>query len=374
MADAKGRLRYPNNPWLSCRKVKSTPPMPSTELQKLLKFLRTPQADPNPSLEARRAMVDGWADMLPPAPEMTFERATIDDRINAEWVRAPQSRSDRLVLYFHGGGFTMGSAKNYRDLASRLARAAHATALTIDYRLAPEHIYPAGLDDCVSAYQWLLRDGWRPGQIALAGDSAGAGLVLSTMLRLRAQGLALPSAAVCISPFADLSLSGESMVTNAELDPIVRKRSAMGSVQRYIADGSPIDPLVSPVFASFESFPPLLILVGSHESLLDDSRRVAAAAKAAGVEVELARTTRPQRDRCDSAAHASDARTCELWACLRVDQQRARCSLAVWDEMFHIWPYFAAMLPEGQQAVERAGSFIDQIMRRQAPLARQEPM
>lgn len=308
--------------------------MASPELSKVLDFLLKPQADPNPSLEARRAMVDGWADMLPPGPEMAFDTFVIDGRIPAEWVRAPASRPDRLVLYFHGGGFSMGSAKNYRDLASRLAQAAQATVLTIDYRLAPEHPYPAGLDDCVNAYQWLLRNGWHSRQMVVAGDSAGAGLVLSTLLRLRAQSTPLPSACVCISPFADMTLSGDSVTTRAALDPIVRRASAIGSVQRYIRDGSPTDPLVSPVFATFEEFPPMLILVGSHESLLDDSVRVAAAAEAAGVEVEL----------------------------------------EVWDEMFHIWPYFAGMLPEGQRAIERMGSFIDQVMRRQTGFCNEEPM
>ncbi len=308
--------------------------MASPELNKVLEFLRTPQADPNPSLEARRAMVDGWADMLPPGPEMVFERVVLDGHIPAEWVRAPRSRPDRLVLYFHGGGFTMGSAKNYRDLASRLAQAAQATVLTIDYRLAPEHPYPAGLDDCVCAYQWLLRNGWQASQLVVAGDSAGAGLVLSALLTLRTQCTPLPSACVCISPFADLTLSGDSVTTRAALDPIVRRASAMGSVERYIPGGSATDPLVSPVFATFEGFPPMLILVGSHESLLDDSVRVAAAAEAVGVEVEL----------------------------------------EVWEEMFHIWPYFAAMLPEGQRAIERMGSFIDQVMRRQTGLRDQEPM
>ncbi|MGB3071653.1 MAG: alpha/beta hydrolase [Ottowia sp.] len=290
--------------------------MASPEYAQFLKFLGSPRPDVNPPIEQRRAMVDKWAEMLPPAPGMRFEEAAFAG-VPALWNRTPRSRPDHLILYLHGGGFSMGSALNYRDMVTRLALAAEATALSVDYRLAPEHPFPAGLNDVAAVYRELLRQGWSPRQIVFAGDSAGAGLVASALLKLRDDKIELPAAGMCISPFVDLTLSGASMTVNAPFDPIVQKTSATGSVTRYAQTVPPDHPLVSPIFADHTGLPPLLVLAGKKESLMDDAVRLADKARAAGVEV----------------------------------------TLELWEDMIHIWPYFAAMIPEGQQALERMGHF-----------------
>ncbi|MGE4239846.1 alpha/beta hydrolase [Ramlibacter sp.] len=291
--------------------------MPSPEYAKFLAMLGPPKPDAFPPLEDRRKMVDQWGEMLPPAADVRFDKDAIAG-VPVLWTRTPQSRDDRLIVYLHGGGFTMGSAHNYRDMVSRFARAAEATAVSIEYRLAPEHPFPAGLDDVVAVYRELIRTGRPPSRIVFAGDSAGAALAVSALLRLRDEGAPLPACAVCVSPFADLTLSGASMEKNAAHDPIVQRKSAGGSVARYAQGVAPDHPLVSPIFASFERVPPLLILAGTKESLLDDSVRLAERARSHGVDVEF-----------ETA-----------------------------QDMIHIWPYFAAWFPEGQAALERMGAYV----------------
>ena len=237
--------------------------------------------------------------------------------VSAEWSVADTAANDKAILYVHGGGFVMGSAGSHRDLTGRLSKASGARVLSLNYRLAPEHPFPAQIDDSVAAYSWLLEEGYKPSNIAIAGDSAGGGLALSALLAIRDSGKPLPAAGVGISPWVDMEGKGDSMSTRAAVDPVVQKEGLLGMAKLYLGDAEPTNPLAAPLHANLEGLPPLLIHVGDSETLLDDSNRLTAKAKSAGVDV----------------------------------------TLKVWDEMPHVWHLFAPILPEGQQAIEEIGSF-----------------
>jgi epsilon-lactone hydrolase len=190
------------------------------------------------------------------------------------------------LLYLHGGAYVMGSAASSLGLASELARRARARVITLDYRLAPEHPYPAGLDDALAAYRALLGE-VDASQIALAGESAGGGLVLATLIAARDAGLVMPASAAVFSPFADLTLSGESMRSHQSVDPALTAEGLRLRGGEYAADSDPTTPTLSAVFADFTGLPPLLVQVGSHEVLLDDALRVAMRAAHNDVEVQL---------------------------------------------------------------------------------------
>jgi acetyl esterase/lipase len=223
------------------------------------------------------------------------------------------------VLYFHGGGYVIGSINTHRALGAGVSRAAKARVLVLDYRLAPEHPHPAAVDDAVSAYRWLLQQGISPKRIALAGDSAGGGLVVATLVALRDQGEKLPAAGVCISPWIDLECLGESMTSKASVDPMVQKEGVLQLAALYLGGQSPRTPLAAPLYADLSGLPPLLIQVGTAETLLDDASRLAERARKAGVEVIY----------------------------------------DPWEGMIHVWPLFAPMLDEGKQAIDKFGAFIE---------------
>jgi acetyl esterase/lipase len=218
----------------------------------------------------------------------------------------------------HGGGYVIGSINTHRAMIARIARASNARALAIDYRLAPEHPFPAAVDDATAAYKWLLAEGYEPGKIVIAGDSAGGGLTLAALVALRDSGVPMPAGAVPISPWTDLEGTGESVRSRAAKDPMVTPGNLAESAKQYYGAHDPRDPLVSPLHANFRGLPPMLIHVGDAEILLDDATRVAERAKLAGVKVEL----------------------------------------EVWDDMIHVWHVFAKLLPEGQQAIDKIGKFV----------------
>jgi len=292
--------------------------MASPEFYDLVKRMRSRPRPENQSIDEARAGFIAVGRNFKPAADASFE-AVDAGGVPAEWVATKASKSLPVILFFHGGGYCIGSAQTHRDLVSRLCTASGARALSVDYRLAPENPFPAAVDDGVAAYRWLRSQGVPAGSIVLAGDSAGGGLALATMLALKQAGDALPAGGVCMSPVTDHAKEGESMRTKVDLDPMVHPTSSTAYSQMYLAGGDPKAPLASPLYANLEGLPPLLILVGTWEVLLDDSLRFAEKAKAAGVPV----------------------------------------TLEVWDEMIHIWPYFAAILPEGRQAIERMGTFIN---------------
>jgi acetyl esterase/lipase len=222
------------------------------------------------------------------------------------------------VYHVHGGGYTSGSCVTHRDLAARLSQASGARVFLLDYRLAPEHPFPAAIDDAVAGYEWLLAGGARPQQIVISGDSAGGTLVLAALLRLRERAAALPAGAVLISAMTDLTLSGASIESRAAADPLVYRESLAGAIAHYLGPADPRDPLASPLFADLRGLPALLIQVGADEVLLDDSTRLAERARAAGVQV----------------------------------------TLEVWEAMWHVWHGWAAELPEARQAIARIGAFV----------------
>lgn len=293
--------------------------MPSSELQTILTMLRATPPVQDPTLEQMRANAEAIANVFPVASEVDVEPVDVDG-IAAEWITSPGADSDRVVLYLHGGGYVICSVNTHRDLASRLSRAAAARVLIIDYRLAPEHPHPAAVDDAVSAYRWLLRNGVNPRRTTVAGDSAGGGLTVATLVALREGDERLPAAAVCLSPWVDLEGIGESMVTKAAVDPMVKPELLRRMAAHYLGSLDPRTPLAAPLYADLSGLPPLLIQVGTAETLLDDATRLAEKARRAGVEVRL----------------------------------------EPWEDMVHVWHIFAPMLPEGRQAIERIGEFVRQ--------------
>ncbi|TFG96100.1 MAG: alpha/beta hydrolase [Myxococcales bacterium] len=239
--------------------------------------------------------------------------------VPAEWTTAPGAREDRALVYLHGGAYCLGAIASYRGLAARVSRLARLRVLNVDYRLAPEHPYPAAVDDAVAALRFAYASGLAPSRVAVGGDSAGGGLALATLVALRAAGDALPAAGVCLSPWTDLSGSGESMRSRAILDPLVEAETLAQMAEHYLAGRDPRTPLASPLFANLRGLPPLLVHVGSAEILLDDATRLAERARDVGVDVQL----------------------------------------EVWDDMIHVWHAFADALPEGEQAVQGIADFLE---------------
>jgi len=238
--------------------------------------------------------------------------------VRAEWIAAPKVASDRVVLYLHGGGYVLGSVYSHRDMCERLSRAAEARVLALDYRLAPENPYPAAVEDARAAYRWLLAQGIKPSRIAIAGDSAGGGLTFATLLALKKHGDPMPACATPLSPWVDLEGTGDSMVSLAADDPIVHKPMIEMMAKTYVQKGDLRDPLAAPLYGDLGGLPPLLIQVGSRETLLDDAKRMAERAKKAGVSVDL----------------------------------------DVWEGQIHVWQIFASRLDEGEQAIQKLGAFI----------------
>jgi epsilon-lactone hydrolase len=241
--------------------------------------------------------------------------------VKAEWISAADAAADRAILYLHGGGYIMGSIATHRELIARLSKAARARVLALDYRLAPEHPFPAPVEDATAAYRWMLAQGLKPSRIVVSGDSAGGGLTVAALVAFRDAGLPMPAAGIPISPWVDLEAIGDSMKTRAARDPVVRPEMIREIASVYLAGQSPRSPLAAPLYADLRGLPPLLIHVGDAEALLDDSRRLAERAKAAGVDV----------------------------------------TLEIWPEMPHVWHLFAHFLPEGQQAIDRAGEFVRKL-------------
>jgi epsilon-lactone hydrolase len=293
--------------------------MAGPEIVKLKRILREKALPPgaNITLAQRRAGMEKLA--FKAADDIASENVTVAGRA-AEWVKAPGSQTGRAILYLHGGGYVMGSPNTHRSLAGEISRAAQAAVLLVDYRLAPEHPCPAAVEDGVASYRWLLGQGFTPRQLAIAGDSAGGGLVVATLVSARDQDLPLPAAAVCISPWSDMTCSNESYKTRAEADPMVGSGGIGDMARLYLQGTDAQNPLASPNFASLRSLPPLLIHVGRDEVLLDDSIKLDQKAKADGVD----------------------------------------STLEIWEDMIHVWHAFHPMLPEGKQAITRVGEFLRQ--------------
>jgi epsilon-lactone hydrolase len=208
--------------------------------------------------------------------------------IDAEWIVPADAAPDKAILFFHGGGFRLGSVTSHRDLIARIAEASRCRVLAINYRLAPEHRFPAALEDARTAFDWMGTQGFKPENVALAGDSAGGNLVLTTMLGLRERGEPLPAAGVLMSPWTDLAATGESYQSRAAADPIHQRSMILSLAKAYLGEGGDdSNPLASPLYADLSRLPPLLIQAGDRETVRDDATMLAAKAKAAGVDAEL---------------------------------------------------------------------------------------
>ena len=251
--------------------------------------------------------------VLPRGATLKPEKA---DGVSVEWIVPPNAAAQPVILYLHGGGWTLGWYNSHRWLVAHICRAAASRALAVDYRLAPENPFPAALEDCLAAYRWLLKSGTPPQQIVIVGDSAGGNLALTTLMALRDAGDLLPAAAVCISPMTDLAGTGESFKTNK--DPLLTARFALSMARHYVGNQDPCLPLISPHYGNLSGLPRLLIHVGEDEILLSDAARLTDNARAAGVDV----------------------------------------SLVIWPKMWHVWHVFVPYLPEAQQAVNAIGAFI----------------
>ena len=218
-------------------------------------------------------------------PTDITREVVLADGVRCEWLIPPNSPNDQVLLYLHGGGFVYGLSSLHRQMVAYVAQKMSVRVLLVDYRLAPDFPFPAALEDCVIAYRWLLKQGAVAQQIVLAGDSAGGNLVLTTLMKLRASGDPLPTAAACLSPVADLSDRGNS--SKGFRDPLLHPKAMRFFNESYTAHQDARDPLISPVFGDWHNLPPLLVHAGEDESLRDDAVQVASLAKAAGVDVRL---------------------------------------------------------------------------------------
>ena len=291
--------------------------MPSKEYKDILELLDSMPDTSGLSFEERRSNFEEQVSQLPIAESVSCEPISAGN-IPAEWI-VPEGASERSVLlYLHGGGYCIGSINTHHGMVSHIAKAAETRTLLIDYRLAPENPFPAAVVDSTSAYQWLLSQGIAAGDIIIAGDSAGGGLTVSTLVSLKEKGIALPAAAVLISPWVDLAATGDSIISKADIDPMVTKEGLMEMAEAYLDDADPRTPLASPLYADLNGLPPMLIHVGTAEILLDDATRITDRARQAGVEVTL--------------------NTAE--------------------DMCHIWHLFTIMLPEALAAIEEVAGFM----------------
>ena len=255
-----------------------------SDLERLMAFLA--QLPTEATLEAKRKAYDR-AEKAFPLPEGITVQPCSDGGVAGERIAVRDAVDGRRLLYLHGGGYGIGSPRSHRHLAAALGAAARAEVWLPDYRLAPEHRFPAAVDDALAVYRAML-SGSTPDRIAIAGDSAGGGLTVATMLAARAVGLTLPSAAVCLSPWVDLSLAPDSPVAHAaKTDPLVRYDEISTYAHAYLGDTRADDPLASPIFGDLEGLPPLLIHAGSTEALVSDATRLAEAARGAGVDVTV---------------------------------------------------------------------------------------
>jgi monoterpene epsilon-lactone hydrolase len=265
--------------------------MPSQAMQDLIDAFRDQQkasaSQAPPTLEERRAAF-APAGRVHPVPDDVLVREVTAGGVPAHWLAAPGTDPGRVLLFLHGGGFEFGSLRSDGELAARLGRASGTRVLFPEYRLAPEHPFPAAIDDVLAAWRWLRTDqDLSARSIAVAGDSAGGGLAVALLVALRDAGEALPAAAALMSPTVDLTSSGASMTERADQDPISTPAMLRQFASDYLAGADPKTPLASPLFASLTGLPPLLVLVGTADLLLSDSERLATAAAKAGVEVIL---------------------------------------------------------------------------------------
>jgi acetyl esterase/lipase len=278
--------------------------------------------DPNAPASALRENVNKLMRRMPKPPPRVTVTPTNAGGVPAEWVDTPGADPQRVLLYCHGGGYAAGSPASARDLVWRISETAHCRVLVLDYRLAPEHPFPAAIEDVSCAYHYLLSNGFAPKSIAFAGDSAGGGLALGALVKLRDDGAPMPAAACGLSPVTDLAITGATITTNRDADPMLRADQLRTTAEWYLGSTPAISPYASPLYADLHGFPPTLIHAGSTEVLLDDSVRFADKLMAAHVDVEL----------------------------------------RVWPDMPHVFHGLAMFVPEAREAIAEVGRFLDKRM------------
>jgi acetyl esterase/lipase len=269
----------------------------------------------------RRKGFDAFAQAFPTAGDIAVEKVSANG-VPAEWTSAPGADTSRAVLYLHGGGYVIGSLDSHRHLTSEIARDLGARSLALHYRLSPEHPFPAPVEDAVAGYRYLLAQGINPSKTAIAGDSAGGGLVVAALVAIREAGLAQPACGWCISPWVDMEGIGGSMTSLAGTDPMVQKEPLLEMSALYLNGADPRSPLAAPIYADLRGIAPLYIQVGAAETLLDDATRLASVAGAADVPV----------------------------------------TLEVWPEMPHVWHLFHPHLAAGRRAITAGARYVRAAM------------
>lgn len=295
--------------------------MPSEMHQTIVELLRQApmfvSEDGDFDVAAARQSMDAMTANSQP-PEGTRIEPVEAAGIAAEWLTGPGADTSRVLLYLHGGGYVIGSIASHRGLAARIAAAAGIRGLIIDYRLGPEHPFPAAVEDACAAYGFLLDQGIEPAHIAIGGDSAGGGLTFAALVALRDAGRPLPGAAIALSPWTDLAGTGESMTTRAAADPMVQREPLLANAALYLGGADPRTPTASPLYADLTGLPPTCIQVGTAETLLDDATRIAERIRAAGGVVDL----------------------------------------EAFEDLIHVFQAFAPHVPESVEAIDKLGAFL----------------
>ncbi|MFX1273784.1 MAG: alpha/beta hydrolase [Promethearchaeota archaeon] len=271
-----------------------------------------------PTLEEQRANLDLIAAMAKKDDDMQINQIDAGG-CPAEWISTNDSTENRAVLYLHGGGYVAGGPHTHRGIATRLSRLIKGRTLLLDYRLAPENPFPAGLEDCINAYKWLINsEGIAPKNIIIAGDSSGGGLTIATQLKLKEENIPLPRITICISPWIDLTLTSNAFKNNAEIDPFLTPELLISASKWYYGENDPKDPFITTLYGALQGLPPILITVGTQELLYDDAVHLAERAKEAGVEVVL----------------------------------------EIFKDMIHVFQAFIGFFPEAQEGMDKIGEFI----------------
>ena len=295
--------------------------MASPELARIIEKLKNRPDYRTATMQQMRQGLDALTAAYPPEEGVACD--TVDaGGVKAAWITPPGVDRGRVIYYLHGGAYVRGSIASHGGMVSRIAQSAGARALLLEYRLGPEHPFPAAVDDALTGYRWLLKQGVDPARMAIVGDSSGGGLTLAALVALRDAGDPLPATAVCLSPWVDLEATGDSMQSKADVDPFIEKEYLLTMARHYLGDADPRSPLAAPLYADLQGLPPLFIQVGTAEVLLDDSTRIAERARAAGVQV----------------------------------------TLEPWEGMIHGWHLFAPELPEGQAAIDRIGAYLQECL------------
>lgn len=292
--------------------------MPSRQFESFIQMMRARPVDRSATVQQMREQFERITPLFGPLPaDVQIASAELGGRA-CEWFTPMRLQTDGVMLYLHGGGYCIGSLTTHRHFTAMLASAASMRVVSLDYRLAPEHPFPAALEDAVAGYRGLTAQGLAAEQICIAGDSAGGGLTLATIGQLCADGDRLPGAGICLSPWTDLAITGMSVDGRAAIDPMIQPWELHAYARRYL-NGTPArDPRVSPLYGDFEGYPPILLHVGSAEILLDDSTRLHERLRAANVDVTY---------------HLAP-------------------------DMIHVWHFFAPLIPEGETGVDDIARFI----------------